>query len=294
MKKKWLYKAFMYGRDIFLLYLFFALLSLLSQIHLLRLEDFNSCLLICYEHIFNYSIHLIQGDLGTYFIGERERSIFQDIWPYAWESAKILSISLFIGTILSIILGIQFSIRKNRYKILQNLFTLMTSIPDFILILLLQMVAVFFNYKLGYSVIHIASIGENQAVLLPIISMTFIPMAFFIKEITSHTSSIITEEYIRTALSKGLTLGTIIKHHVLSSLLPYVRADLLKVISISVGNLFIIEHLFNIRGITRFMFNWNQYSVWLTGFIFLAIIYVILYSFMLLFLKGVRRYFIGE
>ena len=292
--KKTLYKVLFYGKNILFLYLFFALLSLLSEIQILRQEGFYSSLKIYYENIINYSLHLIQGDFGTYLTGVRVRSINQDIWPYIWGSVKILSVSLFIGTIFSLILGIKFSVNRKRNKILQNILTLLISTPDFILILFLQMTVVFFNYKTGYSFIRIASLRENEAILLPIISMTVIPMVFFIKEIMNHTSSIITEEYIRTALSKGLTKWLIIKHHVLSSLILYLRADLLKVISISISNLFIIEHLFNIRGITRFMFHWNQYSVWLTGFIFLAIIFVALYLSMLLFLKGVRRYIIGE
>ncbi len=283
-----------YVRDIIFLYLFFSLFSIVSQIRNLKIDNLRDFIKEYIYYLYHYTSDLLHGNFGNYYMGNRIRVISEDISIYAWNSFKLLFISLFIGMVLSIFIGVLLTVYKKKGKISNGILMFLNSIPDFILVLFLQLIVISLNKTIGFKLINIASSGNEEALLLPIISMTIIPMVYLIKEVISDTSIIITEEYMRTAVSKGLTRIIIIKHHVLSNLIPIVKTDLIKILSISIGNLFIVEYLFNIRGLTSFMFNWNQYVVWISGFILLAVMFLTIYYILSITLIVFRRLIVGE
>ncbi len=294
---KYVYKTLKFVGSIIILYLFFSIIAVLPAINLMhfKIGEFAK---YYFHQIYTYTMNLFHGSFGEYSLGQyskvRFRAISADILSYFWNSFKLLGIGLLLGTLVSIIAGTFLSVYRKYEKVFSLILMIFNSIPDFIFILILQMLVVFINKRFFFTGIKISSFRDEQAILLPIIAMTTIPMVFFIKEIMNHTSSIITEEYIRTALSKGLSRLAIIKQHVYSNLILYFKGDLIKVISIAIGNLFIIEHLFSIKGITRFMFNIIQFPVWMTSLLFLTVIFIVMYYGLLLILYGFRRLLTGE
>lgn len=286
-----IYKIFRISRDIIILYIFFAVISALPTI---RLGEFSNSIDYFLVNLQTYTYNLLHGSFGTYLKGVDERWLLQDIFPFVWRSFRLLFISLLVATIISIMFGIFLSAYRKKDRFINGLLGILNSIPDFIFILLLQLIAVTINLKIGKSIFRITSFGENEAILLPIISLIIIPMVYFTKEIMDHIAYISTEEYIRTALSKGLTKWNVISRHILTNLIPYLKADLIKVISISIGNLFIVEYLFSLKGITSFMFSYQQFQVWMTGFLFLSLIFVVIYLSLLLLLNLIRRLVVGE
>lgn len=287
-----------YGIDIILLYLFFAFISVLPHVNIF---EFN---LVSFANLFfsnlqTYTYNLLHGDFGIYskYFGKPgyDRQIWQDMIPYALQSFKLLFISLTIATFLSVFLGTLLSLYRKKDNLINGILTILNSIPDFILILLLQWGAVFINSKLGTGTVRLSSYGENDAILLPVITLIIIPLLYFTREIVDHISIIVTEEYIRTALAKGLSKWTVVSQHIFTNLIPYLKADLIKVISISIGNLFIVEHLYSLKGITSFMFSYpKEFGLWMTGFIFLTAIFLFMYLFILLLFVILRRIVVGE
>jgi len=279
------------SRDLIILYLFFATISALPRF---RFGDLNSSLDIFLNDLKMYTYNLLHGSFGTYIKGVDERGLLQDILPFAWRSFRLLFISLLVATIISIMFGVFLYAYRKKDRFINGFLGVLNSIPDFILILLLQLLAVSINLTIGKSIFRITSFGEYDALLLPLISLTIIPMVYFTKEIIDHIAYISTEEYIRTALSKGLSKWAVISRHVLTNLIPYLRADLIKVISISIGNLFIVEYLYSLKGITSFMFSYQQFQVWMTGFLFLSVIFVVIYMLLQLLFNLIRRLVVGE
>lgn len=283
-----------YGRDIILLYLFFSFIAFFSQLPDLQISDITFLFKEYFSHLYYYSINLFHGDFGTYYMGRRERIIIDDITIYTWNSMKLLIISSILTILISLTIGIFSSINKKSSRVNDKIITLLNSIPDFIFILILQVIVVAINKAIGVNIINIASFGESEAFLLPLLTMVIIPSIYLIRGVINDTSTIITEDYIRTALAKGLSKGAIVKQHVISNLIPIIKSDMVKVLSISIGNLFIVEYLFNIRGITSFLFEWNQYAVWMTGFLILAIMYIIIYFVLCIILVFIKRILVGE
>ncbi|MGD9677728.1 MAG: ABC transporter permease subunit [Vulcanibacillus sp.] len=283
-----------YGRDIFFLYLFIGFISLLTQIKNLNIKDIRGFFSAYFRHLYDYTLNLLNGNFGMYNIGSNLRGIKDDIGLYAINSFELLIISLLVGIILSIIIGVVIATNKKKKSFSSGILMFLSAIPDFILVLLLQIAAIMLNRAAGADLVNIASYGEKEALFLPLATMIIIPTVFLIKGVMNDTSLILSEEYIRTAVAKGLTRFTVIKHHLFSNLLIIIKTDLVKMLSISISNLFIVEYLYNIRGITRFLFNWNQYSVWMSGFIILVIIYILLYLILSLAISAFRRLAVGE
>ena len=72
----------------------------------------------------------------------------------------------------------------------------------------------------------------------------------------SERTKIASQPYIRFARARGIGERPILLRHILPGIVSAFRSELLKALSIILGNLFIVEPLFNIPGITRFMFRY--------------------------------------
>src|SRR5699024_11970577 len=111
--------------------------------------------------------------------------------------------------------------------------------------------------------------------------------------LSERTYHVLMEDYVLMAKSKGLKKSTIIAQHVIRNVLPYLKADLHGVLAIMMGNLFIVEYLFNIHGVTKFIFSDAVYQFNLTfnGLLTLVFLYFFLYWSIRTFVYGLERIF---
>jgi peptide/nickel transport system permease protein len=91
-------------------------------------------------------------------------------------------------------------------------------------------------------------------------------------------------------LAKGMGIWHILIHHVYKNVKPFLLADLKKTIAITVTNLFVVEYLLNVVGLTRFIFSknadlqFNAAVMGLMGIILLSIlVYVLIRAILYLF-----------
>ncbi|OOP68311.1 ABC transporter permease, partial [Heyndrickxia oleronia] len=100
--------------------------------------------------------------------------------------------------------------------------------------------------------------------------------------------------YIRTAVGKGLSRPYINSRHVLKNLIPYLTGDIKKAISLTIGNLFIIEYLFNIRGLTIFIFSDYEFQKVVFSLLILFAIAAICYLSIKIFFILIEKVIIHE
>src|SRR5690606_33041650 len=135
------------------------------------------------------------------------------------------------------------------------------TIPDFILVIFLQLGVVSIYQSTGFRLARVASrSADENAYLLPLITLTLIPAIYLIRTLSERTYDVLSEDYILTAKAKGLKKRVIYINHVIRNVLPFLKADLHKVLAIMMSNLFIVEYLFNIRGITAMLFGGTMYQ----------------------------------
>lgn len=237
------------------------------------------------------------GTSFHYYQGlDRERSFFQDAPQYFEISYFYLVSSSFFAVLISTFVGTWQG--KSKHGWLKDILGFLSAIPDFILILLLQLGVALIYESTGFRVAKVASTSTSDpAILIPLITLTLIPAVYLIRTLSEHTYDELTENYVLTARSKGMGRIYILFRHAMRNILPFLKADLHKVAAIMIGNLFIVEYLFNLRGLTRLIFSKTsnyQYDLVVDCLLSFIVLYFALYWTMRLFVFGLERIFAND
>lgn len=206
---------------------------------------------------------IIRGDFGLSF--QTGEPIDQFIWKKLGYSMELIFFSMILAFALAIPTGMRLSrvkSAKKRDRLAIPIY-LMYSIPTYLGGTLL--IFFFANdqalhwfpesglYKLGYHPEE-HSYFENLAqafpfMVLPIITFGYSSFAF----VSKLTKNIITEElqqdYVRTAMSKGLSLRQAIRKHVLKNTLIPLITLFTQILPAAVGGTIIIEMIFQYPGL---------------------------------------------
>ncbi|MDY0340998.1 MAG: ABC transporter permease [Coriobacteriia bacterium] len=179
-----------------------------------------------HEQYFTYLGGLLSGDLGESYRQNREVSqIYLDLYP---NTARLALAAIFVEVIIGIAAGIISAIK--RYSLLDVLVTLSTSIlvslPVFWLGMLMQ---VFFGIKFkewGLPYLPISGMGDPPDLIhlvMPAITLASVSTAYVARIMRSQLLEVMGQDYIRTAIAKGLTDGAVVRRHALkNALIPVV------------------------------------------------------------------------
>ncbi|UIO44123.1 ABC transporter permease subunit [Brevibacillus brevis] len=242
-----------------------------------------------------HAVYLIQqfaeGSLGTYYSGQTERSIAEDILPFAISSFELLFSSVIVAVLASIIFGLLLQ----RFRIVrqfQKVLNLLATIPDFILIVVSIVGAVGFYKMTNIRIITLSPVSDSESTWFPITLLSIGPTIFLMKVVSLKYAQIGGEDYIKTALAKGMGIWHVLIHHVYKNIKPFLIADLKKTIAISVANLFIVEYLLNVVGLTRFIFSKDgsyEFNAAVMGLLGIILLSILVYGLIRLFLYVIER-----
>lgn len=233
------------------------------------------------------------GSLGTYQLGSQERQIADDIGGNFITSLQIMLVGVNLGVVLSLLFGVFIS----RFK-LTRFFNLMlnglAAIPDFIIIVLSLLLAVKIYKLTGIRIISFRSDAGALNIWFPMILVAIAPTLYLFKLIAVKYVQISGEDYVRTAVAKGLRLNYINFQHVYKNIEPFIHAELTKVVSLAIGNMFIVEYLLNVSGITKFIFQSKEIQPIAIGLFSMLLISLIVYFSVRILLYLFKRGFIYE
>ncbi|WP_047985937.1 ABC transporter permease subunit [Ornithinibacillus californiensis] len=234
---------------------------------------------IVVDLVINYLQGVWNGESFIYQEGiGRSYSILQDIPDYFLTTLHYLLIAGFVTVCMGMFISAWYS--KSQKEWIKDIIGFLGTIPDFILVLFLQLGVVAFYQSTGFHIAKVASrSADENAYLLPLITLTLVPTIYIIRTLSERTYDVLSEDYILTAKAKGLRKRFIFIHHVVRNVLPYLKADLHKILAIMMSNLFIVEYLFNIRGITAFIFGGTmyQYNLIVSTLVALVFLYLLIY-----------------
>lgn len=191
------------------------------------------------------------GDLGTSF-SQVERPVTAIILNGASNSFLIGFCAFIILVFLAVPLGMIAAVRQNTWvDYVATTFSLIGySIPNFVLGALLLLVL-----GLGLNIVNIGHWGSPQDVILPAFVLAIRPMAVLTRLTRASMLEVLTQDYIRTAWSKGLSGRVVLLRHALrNSLLPVVTVMGDQLGDLVTGSL-VVESLFSIPGIGKFFVN---------------------------------------
>lgn len=220
----------------------------------------------------NYLKNLLKGDFGVSLKNGREISaIFAESFPI---SAKLGLMAITIALIFGTILGSIAAIMRNKWpdRIIVFCSTLFTAVPSFVLATLLLLI---FSIELGW--VPVWSATETHY-LLPVIALSAYPMAYTTRLAKTSMLDALSQDYIRTARSKGVARRRIIfKHALRNSLIPIITYAGPQIAYIITGSM-VVETVFTIGGIgTKFVsaINNRDYTLIMATTIFLATLMVV-------------------
>jgi peptide/nickel transport system permease protein len=191
--------------------------------------------------------------------GQKERDLFPYLWDPIQYSLTVLFSSFFLAMLMAVLLTIftMMFTEKIRNSIKFG-FYLLETLPDLLIILLLQLVLLYYYKQTGMIVVGIAATYEEKVYLLPILVLAILPA------IQLYRLTILTfekeekKDYVLLAKSIGFGRFFILIVHILRNAVISVFFQSKKTVWFMLSNLFVVELLFNIPGITRFLMSTLQ------------------------------------
>jgi peptide/nickel transport system permease protein len=207
-----------------------------------------------FEEFIKFIFVFIDTDNWIYYYKNAPVGLLEFLWePYLY-SMQILGGALAIGLGLALILNL-ISVFLPRWltSLLKKSLNLFETVPDLMFAFLLQLFIVFVFKHFGVELMLFAAYGEETVYLAPMITLAVIPMISFFRILILITEEEFLKPHIEFAQSKGLSKWKILRSHVMKNISPSFFYHGKIIIWGMLSSLFIIETIFNTRGITYFI-----------------------------------------
>ncbi len=227
-----------------------------------------------YVRYIMYMKNLItKGDLGDSII-YTGRSVNEVIKKNAPISARIGGIALVLQLIIGVLLGLISALNREKVPdhIIRVLVVLAICIPSFVFAAVLQYFVAF-----KWKFVPVFGWGKPIHYILPVIAMTLGGIASYCKYMRNSTISVLNEDYIITAKSKGVKTKGLIKKHILRNAMIPIVTMIGPAIAGIFGGAFVLEKMFGIPGLGSYYVKAvadNDYTMILGQTVFFAALYI--------------------
>lgn len=175
--------------------------------------------------------------------------------PYLY-SMTILIVSLLFSLFIAFILAIFTTISNGPVqKIFLSFANILTAVPDFAYIFLIQLAVVQLYTMTGLRVLSFYSLGGERIYAAPIICLSVIPVLLFYKLLLLLFKQELNQPYVVLARSKGLSNLEVLLKHCTSNVMQSVFFQSKSIVWLTLSSLFIVEYLFGIEGILHYLTN---------------------------------------
>lgn len=208
-----------------------------------------------YKQYLTYLGNVARWELGP-SIANRTRTVNDIINTGFPVSAKVGGMAILLALVVGIPLGVVAALWRDKWP--DHAVTVLTTIgisqPNFIIATVLQF---FIANKMG--ILPIALWADKWKVpgdgwkyaVLPVIALSFFPLAYFARLIRSAMLEVLAQDYMRTARAKGLPgIVVVFKHGLRNGLLSVITVLAPLAAAILTGSL-VIERIFNLPGLGR-------------------------------------------
>lgn len=196
----------------------------------------------------NFLKGLITADFGKSF--RTRRLVIDEISRSFPISLTLASIAIAISSVIGITIGVISAVKRGtvlddviRISVLAGV-----SVPIFWLGLVL-----IYIFSIQFKIFPATGWGTFKQMVLPCLTLATFPLALFVRFTRSSMLEVIRQDYIRTALAKGLPYKTVIYRHALkNALIPVITLIGLQFAAL-IGGSVMTETVFNIPGLGRLL-----------------------------------------
>ncbi len=206
------------------------------------------------EEYIKFFFLFINKENWSYTYKGATTEIFDMLWGPFVYSMQILLSALVLGVVLAFVLTM-FTVFLPRWvmKPIKQLLSVLETVPDLMVAFMLQLFIVFFFKTFGFELMSFTALGEEKVYLAPIITISILPMIGFFRIMLLVIEEELLKPHIEFATSKGLTKARIMGAHVLKNISPSLFFHGKMILWGMLSSLFIIETIFNMRGITYYI-----------------------------------------
>ena len=218
----------------------------------------------------------VHPDALTYSIDQETYALFPDFWARWGYSITLIFTAFFISFLLAMVLTFFTMLLSERIREkIKFLLFLGESMPDILVVGLFMVIVILIYKHTNILIFNIAAFGDERILILPIIVLTIMPTLLFYRIMIYDFEEEASQLYIDVARSKGLTTQKVLFSHVLRNAIINIFLHAKSVIGFMLSNLLIVEYVFKIDGIMRFMFDHFVPEVLMVGMLFMFVpIYV--------------------
>ncbi|PGC63693.1 peptide ABC transporter permease [Bacillus toyonensis] len=184
----------------------------------------------------------------------RDKFLFPQLFVHYKETIVIFLAAFFISLFVAfcIVYMIMSSSPRIQHRI-KSFLIFLESIPDILLILVSQILVIWFFKQTGFLPFQIASIGGESIRGLPILCLSIPTTIMFVKMLVLRFENELEKDYVLFAKAKGLNRFHILNCHILRNVLLSTLFFAKTNVFFMLSNLYIIEWIFNTSGIFMFL-----------------------------------------
>ncbi|MBB6453902.1 peptide/nickel transport system permease protein [Salirhabdus euzebyi] len=204
--------------------------------------------------LFAFTKQFLNPEEWVYMYKEKAYPIFEFLWDPFVYSMQILVSAIIIGFLAAFILAFTaHALPKIVLGFIKRILDLLEAVPDLLVAFALQMVAIWFYKSTGILPFNIAALGSDAKIFLaPVLTLAILPAISLFKILLLMIEEELLKDYTEFARSKGIKPRRILLGHVLKNILPSAFYHSKIILWGMFSSLFIIEIVFNIKGITTF------------------------------------------
>ncbi len=215
----------------------------------------------------------------TYDWNGVERELFPFLLEPVFYSLTLLLGAIFLAYVMSTILTILTMLIPSKHRGKTKLFIyIFESLPDILIVFLMQFFIVFFYQKTNILLINFVTLSEDRVYLLPILCLAIFPTIQLYRLSVLLFEQELKKEYVDLARVKGVAYFSILLFHILRNASLSLFFQSKKIVWFMLSNLLIIEYLFNIFGITRFLSQYMSPEIFTIGILLLFFPIFLLYN----------------
>ncbi len=198
-----------------------------------------------------YIKNLVTGNLGTSlkYVGRKVTDIIGEFFPV---SASLGLFALFFAEVIGILFGILSAQFKNRWPdyVLMFFAILGIALPSMVIGPLIR-----YSFGVKMHLLPVSGWGTFQQIIMPAFVLGLGTIAGNTRTMRACMLGVTTQDYIKTAQSKGLSEFQIIRRHELkNSLVPMLAGIGPAIASVLMGS-FVVEQIFVIPGLGKHFVN---------------------------------------
>lgn len=201
----------------------------------------------------DYAVDAFQGDFGETSSGSVSllpKPVIEVVPTVLVRSLGLLGISIAVAAVLGVILGVLIAGKRSGVTLLALLGSIMgVSIPSFFAALLLQIGVIKLTQFYGKALLPVGGFGWDKHLILPTIVLAARPLAQITRVTFVTVEEILSQDYVRTAYSKGLTSLRVVVIHIIRNVAVPVLTTIGLSLRFALSSLPIVEYFFGWQGL---------------------------------------------